>query len=208
MNFWHKKIQPRGFTLVEIMVVISIIAIIGGALAGFDYKKNQVRNTLLSDSESLAFSVRDMQNRTSSFISNEAFPNSGYGAFFNLSNPSIIEFFYKNNSQFFSDTELSLSSSGKPDDDLFLSSGNHISKICLNNCGTQVDKLAIYFIKPKPYAYFSYLGYGGSYHSVIGQDTPINKVCIEISGGADEIEKRRIEVYYIGQISFSYEGCQ
>lgn len=207
MKFWHKNIKAKGFTLVEIMVVISLFAIAATTLANFGYKKNQTKYTLLSDSESLAFAVRDMQNRTSSFISSETFPNSGYGAFLNLSSPSQIEFFYKNTSQSFSDTELPSFSSQKPEEDLFFISGNKISKICLNNCGTVVDKLAIYFVKPKPYAYFSYLKQDGSYSSIIGQDTPINNVCIEVSGG-DGVEKRRIEVYYIGQISFSYGECQ
>lgn len=205
------KAKLKGFTLVEIMIVLSIIVILGGVTISSDYKTNKTRNSLLVDTEAVATELRDMQNRTTSFVQSPVVNNIGYGVFFDIRNPLKTETFYKLEGDF-DVSELIAINSLKPADDFIFTVGNYIKRICLNGCNTkQIDsqgKLALYFIKPRPYTNFSYSDDGLTYHTNLYPTyASINHACIEI--GAEGIsDVRRIDVYYIGQISFGFGGCE
>ena len=75
----EKKI--KGFTLIEIMVVLALIAILGSITIMSDYKTNKYKNSLLVDTEAVSIDIRDMQNRTSNFLQDTIVNNIGYGIF-------------------------------------------------------------------------------------------------------------------------------
>lgn len=210
MSFELKK-EIKGFTLIEIMVVLALIAILGSITIMSDYKTNKYKNSLLVDTEAVSIDIRDMQNRTSNFLQDTIVNNIGYGIFFDLNNRLRTETFFKKEGDF-DISELSSVNSMKPIDDFIFNSNNSIKRICLNGCSTkELDpqgKLAIYFIKPRPYAYFSYSDDGLTYYTNLYPSyNAINHACIEIfSEGISDV--RRIDVYYIGQISFSYGNCE
>lgn len=210
MSFELKK-EIKGFTLIEIMVVLALIAILGSITIMSDYKTNKYKNSLLVDTEAVSIDIRDMQNRTSNFLQDTIVNNIGYGIFFDLNNRLRTETFFKKEGDF-DISELSSVNSMKPIDDFIFNSNNSIKRICLNGCSTKElypqGKLAIYFIKPRPYAYFSYSDDGLTYYTNLYPSyNAINHACIEIfSEGISDV--RRIDVYYIGQISFSYGNCE
>ena len=77
-----KNNLEKGFTLIEIMVVIALIAILSSIFFGSGYRKNQVRNSLLTDSIDLATTLQDMQSRAATFVlGNNVNNNVGYGVF-------------------------------------------------------------------------------------------------------------------------------
>lgn len=209
----HRFIRSnlKGFTLVEIMVVLSIIIILGGITISGDYRTNKIRNSIMIDTESIATDIRDMQNRTASFVQNTSFNNVGYGVFFDIKNPLKTETFYKLNGDF-DITEVLNSNSLKPTDDFILSEGNYIKRICLNGCYNKIinpnGKLAIFFVKPKPYVNFSYSDDGLTYYkNLYPIENAITHACVEIKS-QNNLFTKRIDIYYIGQISYSYGSCE
>lgn len=209
MLFLNKNLLSKGFTLVEILLVISLLILLTIGISGFDYSKNKIRTAMIDDTQSISFSVRDVQNKSANSFKEESFDSAGYGAFFNLEDSNRVDFFYKNKNLTFSDLELSATGNQSPEEDLFLTEGNTISRICLNDCSHTTSKLAIYFLSPKPYAFFAALADNGSYLNTVSQNdnTIINKACIEISPRKD-VEKRHVDIYHIGQISFASGPCQ
>ncbi len=194
-----------GFTLVEIMIVLSLISILSGITISSGYRRNQVRKALLLDSEGIVISLRDMQNRTSNFVNVFGVSNAGYGVFIDMKNPSKIETFFKLNSGDFTAEEVPTASAQKPDQDFILNMTDRISRICTNNCNSTPEKIAIYFLKPRPYAYF-FRSDSTVYSKLTSDGQPISNVCIEIFSGTND-EKRHIDIYYVGQISSSYGPC-
>ncbi len=210
-NIFNKKSNLKAFTLIEIMIVLSILAILGGITISSDYKTTKIRNSILIDTESVAVDIRDMQNRTINFIYNDSVNNVGYGVFFDMKNPLKVESFYKTDGDF-DPSELLISNSFKPSDDFIFNIGNYIKRICLNGCAIKElnssEKLAIYFKKPKLYSNFSYSDNGLIYYTnLYPSGNAINHVCIEI-GAYNSSETRKVDIYYIGQISFGYGNCE
>lgn len=206
MRKYRQAKNLKGFTLVEIMLVLAIIMVLGGTLVSTNLQQVRTRSGLLTDSSSLAMEVRDMQNRTTSFLKSENIQNLGYGIYIDKLNPSKVESFYKLTNTDFAPSEVP-STSNKPTEDFILNNGNRITKICLNNCNHTTTKLAIYFIKPRPYAYFSSSDDGLSYDRALNNGDQIDNVCIEIRPDRTDIV-RKVQVYYIGQVSFSDGPCQ
>jgi prepilin-type N-terminal cleavage/methylation domain-containing protein len=206
--FFINKLE-KGFTLVEILAVLSLIAILGGIMISSDYRSVQTRNSLLTDAEAVGQELRDMQNRTTSFVEVEGVSNVGYGVYFDLLNPVKVQSFYKMNANEFGSDEVPGSSAANPAEDLIFNVGDRINRICLNgNCSNTTSKLAIYYMKPRPYTHFARSDDGISYSDKLANSGEIiNHACIEIvpSSGVDI---RRVDVYYIGQISFSYGACE
>ena len=204
----------KGFTLIEIMVVVALLAILSSIFLSSSYRQNQIRNALLTDSVDLATYLQDMQSRAATFVAgNDGVDNVGYGIFFDNLEPGKIETFYKSEGQF-SSVDIPNSSLPKPEDDIILNYGTKISTICLNGCSTfksGTTKLAIFFVKPKSYANFSVLSTDGvTYTTTVNQsgiDTPITHACLELDP-TDGVEYRRVDVYKVGQISTSYGQCQ
>lgn len=204
----------KGFTLVEIMVATSLIAILSSIFFGSGYRQNQIRNSLLTDSVDLATTIQDMQSRAATFVLGENNANNvGYGVFFDSSDPGKIESFYKSEGQF-SANEIPNSSIPKPEADIILNYGTTIGNICLNGCSTfssNSTKLAVFFVKPKSYANFSVLSTNGvTYTTTVlqgGIETPIVHACLDLvpTGGT---EYRHIDIYKVGQISAAYGQCQ
>ncbi len=205
------KNKLKGFTLIELMVTLSIIMILGGITISSSYKENKIKNSILLDTESVAISIRDMQNRTINFTQNPMFNNIGYGVFFNIKNSLKVETFYKLDGDF-KTTELSGSENIRPSDDFIFTPGNYIRRICLNGCSVKVldndDKLAVYFVKPKQYANFSYSEDGLNYYKYLYPSNQlINNVCIEIGAEASN-DIRKLYISYIGQIFFNSGYCE
>ncbi len=204
----------KGFTLIEIMTVVALLAILSSIFLSSSYRKNQVRNSLLTDSVDLATSLQDMQSRAATFVTgNDNVNNVGYGIFFDNLDPGRIESFYKSEGQF-SSVDIPNASLPKPDQDIILNYGNKIATICLNGCDTfksQTTKLAIFFVKPKSYANFSVLSEDGvTYTTTVNQsdvDIPITHACLELEP-TDAVEYRHIDVFRVGQISAAYGPCQ
>lgn len=210
----YKDNLKKGFTLIEIMVVIALFATLSAISLGSGYRQNQIRNSLLTDSVDLAISLQDMQTRSSSFISSNENSNSvGYGLFFDSMDPGNIQSFYKSEGQF-SSVDVPNISVAKPDQDLILNYGNKVGKICLNGCSnfnSNNTKLAIFFIKPKPYANFSVLDTNGvTYATTInasGTNVQIVHACLEIDPTSGN-EYRHVDIYKVGQISSAYGPCE
>ena len=82
-----KNNLEKGFTLIEIMMVIALLAILSSIFLGSGYRQNQIRKSLLTGSIDLATVLQDMQSRAASFVlGNDNVNNVGYGVFFdNLS---------------------------------------------------------------------------------------------------------------------------
>ena len=211
MKFKLPNKNLKGFTLVEIMVVISIIAILGGITISGDYKANKIRNGLLVDTESIATDIRDMQNRTTSFVQNPNINNIGYGIYFDLSENASLktETFYKQTEDVFDKSELSTSNNMRPIDNYIFNQGNYIKRICINGCSTHeinpLGKLAVYYIKPKPYTNFAFTDDGLTYYTEYAGNS-ISHACIEVASHLGQ-DIRRVDIYYIGQISFSLGTC-
>lgn len=209
-----KKNFEKGFTLIEIMVVIALLATLSSIFLGSGYRENQIRKSLLTDSIDLATTLQDMQSRSATFIlGNDNVNNVGYGVFFDNLSPEKIESFYKAEGQF-SSSDIPNSSIPKPGEDLILNYGNKIGNICLNGCSTynsKTTKLAVFFVKPKSYANFSVLSSDGvTYTTTVnkaGVEVPIVHACLELTptSGTDY---RRIDIYKVGQISATYGQCQ
>jgi prepilin-type N-terminal cleavage/methylation domain-containing protein len=210
-TIWRQNLE-KGFTLIEMMAVLALLAILGTVFMNSGYQETKIRNALLTDSEDLSIGVVDMQNRAASFIKGNVSDTVGYGVFIDLDNPSKIETFYKIRD---ADFDLSEVAGGqKPTSDLIFTNGNHISRICLNSgTGYCYDsstnaKIALYFVKPKPYTNFAFSSDGLIYsYTVPSTFDSINHVCLEIAP-ASGTDYRHVDVYYIGQVSSSYGKCQ
>ena len=203
------KNTQKAFTLVEMIVVLAIIAILSSIFFYSGFDSTRIHSTVISDSDNISIFATDMQNMTTSFVKNNTADNVGYGMYLDLNNTSKLESFFKYIGDDFYSTDLP-NITNKPTDDLLLTGSNRISKICLNGCNNFIAtnnlKLAIYFIKPKPHAYFSVSQDGINFSQNINSQA-IEKACIEISpSGNDYI--RHVDIYYIGQVSSSYGGCQ
>lgn len=200
----------KGYTMVELLLVIAVISILSVVAMASSFRYNQLLSNLLNDVNSVTMLMREMQNKTTSFIASNSGVNEGYGVFLDLNNKNKIEPFYKTNRNPFSPTEAT---SPKPDQNLLLGSSNYFSRICLNGCSTysSATKVAIYFLKPKPYIIFSipYPNTSTTYINTIpGQpNTKINRACIELASYSGNY-KKRIDIHYVGQISFASGPCQ
>lgn len=207
--------NSKGFTLIELTLTLSMFSILGLFLFSSGLNINKTRNSLQFDSDAISSLIRSMQNKTASFVSSDI-NNVGYGVFFDLNNKNKVESFYKTTATDFNASEIL--NTRKPESNIILNSGNYVNRICLNgtNCSA-TSRLAIYFVKPKPYAKFAiYNGVSYSTTTTIGGVVvPISKVCVEIASPKKanrtttrRQEFRRIEVYSVGQISFANKACQ
>lgn len=172
------------------------------------FRYNKVVSTLLNDVNSVTMLIREMQNKTSSFVAADI-PNVGYGVFVDLANKNKVEPFYKTSLGVFTTSEIL---SARPEQNLLIDSGNYISKICANGCATyqSATKVVIYFLKPKSYIEFSVPNPTNPttyINTIPGKTEKINRVCLEISS-VNGAYKKRIDMYYVGQISFSSGFCQ
>lgn len=200
----------KGYTLIELLLVLAIISIFSVAAIATSFRYNQLASSLLNDVHSVNMYIREMQNKTASFVAADQVSNIGYGVFLDLDNKNKIESFYKSNTGIFSPGEAT---APKPGESLLLDPDNYFSKICINGCSSYsgARKVAIYFLKPKSYAIFSIpevKNTSGNYIDTIPDTyTKINKVCLEISSYNGDY-KRRIDIHYVGQISFASGPCQ
>lgn len=199
----------KGYTLIELTVALVMLSLMGIFLLSSSLRINKTRSSLIMDSDTISSLIRSMQNKTTSFVLAEGVENVGYGVFFNINNNFKVESFYKLSEEEFDAVEIL--SPRKPEVDFVLSGGNYIKKICINDCAETTSRAAIYFLKPRPYAKFAI--FNGISYSTTTTSTkePITKICIEInspSKGKRGSESRYIEVYSIGQISFSNGFCQ
>ncbi len=204
--------QVKAFTLIELLVVLSIIALLSVIMISGSYSDNKAKNALMVDMDVLASNIRDMQNKSASFVKDNYVNNVGYGMFFDLNNPIVINSFYKTSTGDFVssgvNSELPTTDSLKPIDDFIFETNDYLKRICLNGCGIKTtNKLAIYYLNPRPYAYFSYSDDGLNYSTKINGNA-INQICLEVSSRILPNDIRHLDIYYIGQISFAYGPCQ
>lgn len=213
------EILSRGFTLVELMVVLSIFAILGTLSLDINNNSRRRDAVLSTDSTSFALEIRDMQNRTLSFVNDINAPagTNGYGVYINASNDYLIQSFYRSSAgNAFTSYDIPGVSSNKPSSNIVLSNANKINKICLNgDCANYnttnlaFSKLAIFFVKPKQYANFYISNDGATFYSKT-QNNPsgiaISEVCIELNSSQNEY--RNISVNYLGQISDNSGKCK
>lgn len=201
----------KGYSLIELLAVLAIISIMSTITLAASLRYNKIVSILLNDVNSITMLVREMQNRTSSFVAADAgVSNIGHGVFVDIkTNKNKIETFYKTSPGVFTVSETL---SPKPSENLLLDSGNYISRICVNGCSTywSAEKVAVYFLKPKSYMEFSIpdpANLSTYINNVPGRAEKINKVCLEVSSATGNY-KKRIDMYYVGQISFASGPCQ
>lgn len=201
----------NGYSMMEMLMVLAIIAIMSTMALSASLRYNKVLSSLLNDVNSISMLVRDMQNRTSSFVTADvnSVPAVGYGVFVDLNAQNKIDPFYKTINGAFRPSEAI---APRPDQSLILDSGNYISRICINGCSTYsgASKVAIYFIRPRSYMNFSVPDPNNSsiyINNVPGKTDNINKVCLEISSVTGKY-KKRIDMHYVGQVSFASGACE
>ena len=219
-----EKKYSSGFTLIEILLVMSIVGILIVSTLSIDFSSRKRITALVTDSKALSLLIYDMQNRAMSFLNDINAPtvgHNGYGVYFDLSSPNSVKTFYRTNSNTFNVVDVG-STFKNPTDKTIFSLGDRITKICLNdggnaNCNTNLNfsKLALFFVKPKQYANF-YISNDSNDGSVFYSKTlnnaaglEIYSACFEITTGQNEtVESRAVVVTYIGQISELVGNCK
>ncbi|MEA4910519.1 hypothetical protein SDC9_08001 [bioreactor metagenome] len=201
----------KGYTMVEMLLVLTIISILSVGTMAASVKYTELTSSLLNDVNSVTMLIREMQNKTSGFVASDSVstPNVGYGIFLDLSSKNKIEPFYKTNTDTFSIAETL---SSKPEQNLLLDSKNSFTRICVNGCSTysSATKVAVYFLKPKSYAVFAIPNptVPTTYINTIpATGVKINRVCFELTS-LNGKHKKRIDIHYVGQISFASGPCQ
>ena len=206
MNFFYKKYKIQGFSLVEMIIVLLLISVLSVTFLRTGYRKDLIRNYLFTDTENVSGLLNNLRNKNNSYLENNIKDISGYGIYVDINNSSKVESFYKFSKSDFNKNDIVVDRQ-KPIQDLILSNGDYISKICLNDCNTKsVSQIAVFLNKSKDYFNFSYFNEDKfDYFSSI-EEKGISSVCVEISS-QDKLEIRHIDIYYIGQTSASYGPC-
>lgn len=195
----------KGFTLIEISIVLVVVSILSVILLTPGYRINKSRSIVTNDIDNVSSLIRDMQTRGSGFVLNSDSNYYGFGVYIDKNIKNKVESFYKTINGDFDIAEIV--SNSKPDIDVILNNGDFISKICVNDCSVEVQKLAIYYLKPKSYSLFSVQKDNNSNFSNTINENTINNVCIEISS-PDKKYQKYIKIFYVGQVSFSSGICR
>ena len=172
----------KAFTLIELLISVSLIGILASVLFNNSFQTTKYRNLLANDADKMALYIRDVQNISANFYYSSS-SVLGYGVYIDKASSTI--------SSFYLDTINIINKDKKIENykDLILDQENYISKIATTNLSTS----SIHFLRPKLKAY-------------INGTSTISKICIEIkSNKIDDV--RKVEVYYVGQISTGFGNC-
>jgi prepilin-type N-terminal cleavage/methylation domain-containing protein len=208
--------KQDGFTLIELMVVISIMAIMSG-VAIFNYSDFRGHISLQNLSDDIALSVRKAQSYA---VGVRGYNNnfSGYGVHFNLdsknnnphsgSNKSFIIFANLNDDKRYHSNEEECGNPSKQNEcleELNITSADKISEIIIGLNGraeirnTESGTIDIFFNRPNPEPTFCYRD---KYNNgVCDQDTSITYVKITVSNINNAEKSKTVTIWNNGQIS-------
>ena len=177
-NFTMVRLRQKGFTLIELMVVISIAVFLSG-LVFANYKDSQKRYSLAQAIQRLAFDIRRAQNMAISGVEiagvcSKDDPCYGYGIYAESkqgNNLSYKIFADKDNDQIF-----------KEGFDLVVEVINLPSAVSIEFVSSTNGRLHIFFKPPDPTTYISGGSPGEITLWVTGSLLPAKKVVVSSSG--------------------------
>jgi prepilin-type N-terminal cleavage/methylation domain-containing protein len=157
-NSWESNDRNRAFSLVELMVTVSIFAIISGVVI-YDYGKFSSNLVVTNLAYEAALAVREAQVYGISVkktLSEGTF-DSSYGVWFDLSDPALAQTFYL----FADNTKNNLRDDNTENEEVFGMNGSNIIKnFCVTKSGDPLpicsggdqNQLSIMFTRPNPEA--------------------------------------------------------
>lgn len=212
--FFKRKIKKqKGFSLVELMVVIGIFAVISGVVL-FNYGRFSSNLVVTNLAYQAAIAVREAQIYGISVkqASSTAGFSTPYGVWFSkdVNSGAGIQNFYlfadnpsKTGSKNIRESDMS------EDEEAFgMSGSNRIKYFCvISSSGSfcsdsgKLDALSIIFRRPDANAHiYGFLGGAGVYNSVAGTDKEFDRAEIMFTSGQGD-KTARMTVYNNGQIS-------
>lgn len=201
-KIFHKNKCHKGFTLVELMVVISIFAILSSIMV-FNYGSFKSSLSIQNLADDISLSIRKAQGYAIGVHSSNNSFISGYGVHFSTAeNKSFILFANLDNN-----TEYNNSSGcGNPTSNneclevLNITSSDKISAISVigNGSPQTADTLDIFFKRPQPEPTFC-ARINGSSTCILGTSVSFVKITISNDNGIFKI----ITISNVGQISVS-----
>jgi len=145
MNFLFFKKRKGGFTLIELVVTIAIVALISG-ITLFNYHTFSGGVVLENLAYEVALAVRQAQFFGINVKETGGSFQSGYGVYFDIDNPGQFVLFADiNNDHSYDSDDIVV--------DLYkMTRGLSIQKLCVDSDCSSSQKLSITFIRPDPNA--------------------------------------------------------
>ena len=152
----HFNKRSRGFTLMEMIVSVGIIAMISGIFFG-NYHRYTLRNNLETDAQYFVSKIRETQNYSLSLKEFEGeIPKGGWGVYLSTPQARFAVFadddgagMYQNNEQYLNDVVLTGSTT--------------VESVLLDDGGSP-NRLSITFKPPDPIVNICRTGSGGCEH--------------------------------------------
>lgn len=165
MEFFSKNEKCKGFTLVELLVSVSIIALIS-SISLFEGNKLLEINALSGATQQLSLAIREAQSYG---ISVKESPQSagqftyGYGVAFDLSDPySIFIFSDVNGNSLYDGTTACTSECVEK---ITIKDNISISQLCaiesVTTCNASIQRFHIAFLRPNPEPIIRFTNNGG-----------------------------------------------
>lgn len=183
-----RHVCTRGFTLLELLVTISIIAIIS-AVVIVQYNDFNSSVLLKSQAYELALNMREAQVFSISVRGEGGAFRNAYGVYFDMSTPSQYLLFLDDEG-----TEPAMYDQSPTNEQIgnpfVIDSRFMIVQICVNDCSTAVSSLSVSFQRPDFDAQIAAPGVGA-----------INSARIDIAPVSDQDIVRSVIISATGQIS-------